>query len=500
MRSLFRFSIRTGTDDTWDSTGLTRHSSAQQENELIDKTVFDISPPELAEVYRAKDAELFENGGVQQYESQVKNAHGLLRDVIFNKAVFTDNRGAVSGLIGAILDITDRKRAEEEKEALESRLLQAQKMEAIGTLAGGIAHDFNNILAAIIGFTEMALDEIPPGSPVQSHLGLVLKSGLRGRDLIRQILAFSRKTNYERIPLSVSSIVTETAKLLKASLPATIQLTVTPASTTDVVLANPTEIQQIVMNLCTNAAYAIHDSVGQLSITLTGIDVEPGSPLESSLAPGAYVQLTVKDTGTGIDAKVMEKIFVPFFTTKQAGQGTGMGLAVVYGIVKSLKGDITVESTPGIGSTFRIFLPLVKADASRESGAGEVPRGKERILFIDDDELLAGLGKTALEGLGYKVTTMTDSVKALKSFSKNPSRFDLVFTDQTMPEIPGLDLAEEFLKIRPDIPIILCTGHSDTVSPEIAKEAGISGFLMKPLAKREVALAIRRVLDAKQGR
>ncbi|HEY3277446.1 MAG TPA: PAS domain S-box protein [Syntrophorhabdaceae bacterium] len=467
----------------------------EKRERLIDKTVFDINPPELAEIYRLRDDELFEGGGEQHYESQLRNAQGVLRDVIFNKAIFTDSQGNVSGLVGAILDITDRKRAEEEKEALESRLLQAQKMEAIGTLAGGIAHDFNNILAAIIGFTEMALDDTPPDSPTRRHLELVLKSGVRGRDLVRQILAFSRKTKYERSPLSVSSIVEETAKLLKASLPSTIQLIMRPEARSDVVLANATEIQQILMNLSTNAAHAMREKGGELSITLADTDVIPGSPLESNLVPGPYLQLTVRDTGVGMDAKVMKRIFEPFFTTKEVGQGTGMGLAMTYGIVKSLGGDISVTSSLRTGTIFVILLPKAKLESISDQSAEEISGGRERILFIDDEEVLAKLGKATLEKLGYKVTAMTDGVKALKIFSKDPSRFDLVFTDQTMPEIPGINLAVKLLRIRPDLPIILCTGHSDAVSPEIAKEAGIREYLMKPVIKREMARAVRRVLD-----
>ena len=463
---------------------------------LVGKTVFDVNPPELAKIYQVKDTELIEKGGVQRYESRMKNAGGEIRDVVFNKAVFTDTKGAVNGLIGAVLDITDAKRAEKEKKALESRLLQAQKMEAIGTLAGGIAHDFNNILAGIIGFTEMALEVIPDGTRAHNHLALVLKSGLRGRDLVRQILTFSRKTDYERSPLSMSSVVGETIKLLRAALPAAIRIEMDTSCASDTILANPTEIQQIVMNLCTNAAHAMWEKGGQLTISLSDMDIPPGSPLGPDLAPGAYLRLSVKDKGTGIDEKVMKRMFDPFFTTKEAGRGTGMGLAVTYGIVKSLKGDISAKSSRGKGTVFQVLLPKVMPETPSEHMAEETPRGRERILFIDDEDVLAELGKSVLEQLGYKVTAATDGTRALKTFARNPSRFDLVFTDQTMPGIQGLRLAKELLKIRPDIPIILSTGYSDAVSPEAVRKAGIKGFLMKPLARREMAQAVRRVLDA----
>ncbi len=387
------------------------------------------------------------------------------------------------------LDLTAHERAE-------AHLRQSQKMEAIGTLAGGIAHDFNNILAGIIGFTEIVLDDTPPDSPAHRRLKLVLKSAVRGRELVQQILTFSRKTGRERKPTILSTLITETLKLLRASLPVTIEISADIKAKDAVILANSAEVQQILMNLCTNAAHAMHEGGGTLSVALAYVDSVPALSLTQQLAPDAYVQLTVKDTGTGIDGEVMKRIFEPFFTTKGFGQGTGMGLAVVYGIVKSLNGDITVESTPGIGSTFRVFLPRVGANTlSTGPDVAEPPRGTERILFVDDEETLAELGRTMLGKLGYKVTAVTDSVEALKSFSKNPSRFDLVFTDHTMPEITGLELAEELLKIRPDIPIILCTGHSDSVSAQTAKLTGIKGFLMKPLVRNEAARAIRAVLD-----
>jgi PAS domain S-box-containing protein len=380
----------------------------------------------------------------------------------------------------------------EERRRMEEQLQQAQKMEAIGTLSGGIAHDFNNILGGIIGFTEMVIEDTPPDNPSYHHLELILKSGLRARDLVRQILAFSRKTKQKREPVSLSPLVSETLKLLRASLPTTVRITVNIDVKSDTVLANPSELQQIIMNLSTNAAYAMKDAGGELEVTLAEREVTSG-PIP---APGPYVELAVKDTGTGIDHAVMTRIFEPFFTTKEVGQGTGMGLSVVYGVVKSLNGDISVESAPGIGSTFRVLLPRI-AEAVSHEVVHEIPRGKERILFVDDEEVLAILGKGVLERLGYRVTAITDSREALEVFSKTPSEFDLVLTDQTMPWIAGITLAQELLKIRADIPIILATGHTDSVSAEKANAMGIREYLMKPLARQELAIAVRRVLDAK---
>ncbi len=387
-------------------------------------------------------------------------------------------------------DITDRKEAAEQ-------LRQSQKMEAIGTLAGGIAHDFNNILAAILGFAELGLEEAPKGSSLERKLRYILNSSIRGRGLVKQILAFSRKARYERKLISVSALVEETVLLLRASLPATVQIEANTAANS-MVIANPTEVQQIVMNLCTNAAHAMRENGGSLNVSLSETDITPDSMARLDLPTGRYVRLAVKDTGIGMDRKTMKRIFEPFFTTKQVGEGTGMGLAVVYGIVKDLNGDITVESAPGIGSTFQVYFPKAGTEAaSEEMPVDEQPDNREHVLFVDDEDLLAELGKEMLEKLGYSVTALTDSTEALKHFSSDPSRFDFVITDQTMPRMTGLTLARELLKIRDDIPIILCTGHSDGVSSEVAKAHGIGNFLLKPVARQELADAIRSALDAR---
>ncbi len=389
----------------------------------------------------------------------------------------------------------------EERKRTEEALRQSQKMEAIGTLAGGIAHDFNNMLAAIIGFTEMAVEDAADRPEVGRSLQNVLKSAMRARDLVKQILTFSRKANYERGPLSLTLLMKETVQFLRASIPATIKINLAITASSDTVLASPVEVQQILMNLATNASLAMQEKGGTLDLSLTDIDFTPDSPvLEPDVMPGEYLQLTVKDTGVGMTLDVMKRVFEPFFTTREVGKGTGMGLAVVYGIIKDLQGGITVESTPGVGSTFRVFLPKVQAETLKDQAPIiQAATGTERILFVDDEELLVEWGRTTLERLGYTVTTATDGKEVLKLFSSDPSRFDLVITDHTMPGITGLQFAKELLKIRSDIPIILCTGHSETVSPDIAREAGIKEFLMKPLAKQELAQTIRRVLDAKIG-
>ena len=388
----------------------------------------------------------------------------------------------------------------EERKEIGEQLRQSQKMEAIGTLAGGIAHDFNNMLAAILGFTEMAAEDAADRPEVTRSLQNVLKSGMRARELVRQILTFSRKTNYDRSPLSLTPLMKETVQFLRASIPSTIMINLTITANSDTIFASPVEVQQIIMNLATNASLAMQEKGGTIEVSLSDIAFKPDSPvLETDVIPGEYLQLTVKDTGIGMSPDVMKRVFEPFYTTREVGKGTGMGLAVVYGIVKDLQGTITLESTPGVGSIFRIFLPKVQTEGEKEQAyTVQAPMGTERILFIDDEELLVEWGQTTLERLGYMVTAMTNSKEALELFASDPSRFDLVITDHTMPGITGLQFAKELLKIRSDIPIILCTGHSETVSPDIAREAGIREYLMKPLAKQEMAQAIRRVLHTKK--
>jgi PAS domain S-box-containing protein len=410
---------------------------------------------------------------------------------------FTDVDGSPL-ILEMDIDITEQRRAEEKRIRLEEQLRQAQKMEAIGTLAGGIAHDFNNILGAIVGFTEMAVDDVSDRPLVEKNLKTVLKSAMRARDLVKQILAFSRKTNYARAPLALIPLVRETVQLLRASIPTTIEIRFSNTASSDSTLASPVEVQQILMNLATNASLAMQDKGGTLEISLADIDFEPdSSTFGADVGPGEYLQLAVKDSGVGMSPDVMKRVFEPFFTTREVGQGTGMGLAVVYGIVKDLQGMVTVESAPGAGSTFRVLLPKAKTQLEEEQlPAVQIPRGKEHVLFVDDEEMLIEWGQATLERLGYTVTAVTNGTEAVKIFSSDPSGVDLVITDHTMLGLTGVQLAEALLTIRPDIPIILCTGHSETVSPEIARGVGIREYLMKPLVKQELAQAVRRVLDA----
>ncbi len=400
---------------------------------------------------------------------------------------------------GKILNylITERDITQEIR--LQQQLRQAQKMEAIGTLTGGIAHDFNNILATIVINSEMALFDLPGRSGVRSNLDLILKSGLRGKDLVSQMLLFSRKSEKKQEVLTLTPLIKETFKLLRSSLPTTIQMKLLLETESDAVYADPSQIQQVIMNLCTNAAYAMRGTTGSIDISLQGITFDSTDLPEADMQPGDYLVLSVKDTGSGMDEEIRKRIFEPFFTTKPVGEGTGLGLSVVYGIVKSHRGNITVYSEPGKGSIFKVYLPKVDTSASVAPETPKpIPRGNERILLLDDEEMIVHSVRNMLQHLGYKVTALMDNREALRLFSEKPSEFDLVITDQTMPFMTGEDLGKELMRIRSDIPVILCTGYSDMISSEKATAMGFRGFIMKPFTVREGAELVRRVLDQKK--
>ena len=371
-------------------------------------------------------------------------------------------------------------------------------MEAIGIFVGGIVHDFNNMLAVIIGNAELAEDDVDEHG--RHNIKQILKASKRARDLVKQILTYSRKAGTGKNAIELTPLVKETSKLFRGTLPSTIRIDLKAQTEQDTILADQGQIQQVMMNLATNAAYAMRDKGGVLTIGLTNVSVTEDNKPALDLEPGKYVKLRIRDTGTGMTKEIMERIFDPFFTTKEAGEGTGMGLAVVYGIVKSHNGGVTVESRPGKGTTFNVFFPCVAAHATeqQEEKEGVAPRGKEHILVVDDEESLVEAVSNILERLGYRVTTALNPSQAWKIFEKDPHSFDLVITDQTMPGLTGIELAKRMLSARKDLPIILFTGYSETVSPEKAKSVGISEFVMKPVVKREVAETVRRVLDKKK--
>lgn len=405
-------------------------------------------------------------------------------------------------IIGAVRDISERIQSQEERDKLEAQLHQAERMEAIGTLAGGIAHDFNNILAAIMGYTELAKADMPEDSLGQANLDEVLTAGKRARDLVKQMLTFSRQSEAKHKPLEINSVVKEALKLLRASIPTTVEIRKDIAKESATVMADPIQIHQVLMNLCTNAAFAMREEGGILGIGLENIDIEGEATAQyPDLKPGPYVRLTVSDTGPGIEGAVKGRIFDPFFTTKGPGEGTGMGLSVVHGIVKSHGGMITVYSEPGEGTTFHVLLPRIEGEIAPEAEKVEpLPTGSERILFVDDEEALVRMGEQMLSRLGYEVVARTSSVEALEAFRTQPDKFDLVITDLTMPNMTGKQLARELAGIRSDIPVILCTGYSQIMSDEEAKSAGIDGVVMKPMVMRELAETIRCVLDQEKGK
>ncbi|MHC1727512.1 MAG: cache domain-containing protein [Syntrophobacteraceae bacterium] len=584
--------------------------------EIVGKSVYELAPAELADLYAEKDADLFSNPGCQVYESVVERPDNSECTVIFHKATFPGPDGSIGGLIGAIIDISERKHAEEERmrlvtaieqsaeavfitdtdwtiryvnpafeaqsgynrneiignptsilksdrhdrgffekirenllrgevwsgrlinrkkdgrtyEAevkaspvrdssgkiinyvsihrdittevrLEKELRQAQKMEAIGTLAGGIAHDFNNILTAIIGYSEIAKSKIDEGTPLSRNLDQVLKAATRARDLVKQILTFSRQAEQELRPVQVAPIVEEALKLLRSSLPSTIEIrkSIELKSEEGVVLSDSTQIHQVMMNLCANAAHAMRKRGGVLDVTLSETDITAGQKslvTALDLEPGRYVRTTISDSGHGMDAAVLERIFDPYFTTKEPGEGTGMGLAVVQGIVRKHGGAVAVHSELGTGTTFDVYLPRVEEETMSPvaEAAEQSPVGSERILFVDDEKGLADLGKEMLESLGYKVTARTSSPDAFDAFRAAPLSFDLVITDMTMPVMTGIDLAKKMTSIRPGIPIILCTGFSEALMGKQTRACGICEILLKPYAITTLAKTIRTTL------
>lgn len=402
------------------------------------------------------------------------------------------------GYMFQIQDITDRRRAEDALRQNEKVLRQAQKMEAIGTLAGGIAHDFNNILTPIIGYTEMAMMTLPPEDPIQTNLDEVLKASHRAKDLVKQILTFSRQTEHEIKPIRLIPLVKEVTQLLHGSVLPTIELRLTIQTERDIVKADPTQMHQVIMNLCTNAIHAMKDKGGTLEIGVRQllINSRTHGPL-ARLRFGTYIEIMVRDSGHGMDRAVQDRIFEPFFTTKRSGEGTGMGLAVVHGIIAALQGTITVESEVGKGTTFHVVLPLLEQAAEQaDTTAAQIPHGTERILFVDDEIGITTMASQMLTSLGYKVVTCMRPSDAITIFREDPSQFDLIITDQIMPGMTGMDLIQEIHALCPGIPSLICTGFSRNVDDQDLLQAGVKEVLMKPLILRQLAEAIRRALDS----
>jgi len=443
--------------------------------------------------------ETFEaSGNIQSRELRFKRKDGTPIWGAVHLKRSDDPKSGTAYIDGAFLDITDRKKIEDENHKLETQLRQARKMEALGTLAGGIAHDFNNILFAIIGFCELSLEDAIPGAVQQKNLEEAIACVHRAAELVRQILTFARQTDVEKHPLNLAPILKENLKLLRATLPASIDIR-TELHNDQTVFADPTQLHQIIVNLCTNAGHAMRETGGVLTIGLEKTDSVPGhARFEAKLKQGTYARLWVEDTGHGMSAETIERIFDPYFTTKPQGEGTGMGLSVVQGIVRSLDGVICVDSALDKGTRFDIYLPaLEKMKLVKHARIEPIASGREHILFVDDELRITRMISQMLSNLGYHVTPHNSPEEALELFRHAPERFDLVISDVTMPKMAGHDMAREMIKIRPDLPVLLCTGYSESINEEITSRIGVRALLYKPLTRHELSATIRGVLDCR---
>jgi signal transduction histidine kinase/ActR/RegA family two-component response regulator len=413
--------------------------------------------------------------------------------------IYNISNSPILHIYGAISKLTIFRDITETKN-MEKRLEQAQRMESIGNLAGGIAHDFNNLLFPIMGISEMLLEDLAPDSQEYENVQVILEAGKRGSGLVKQILAFSRQAEHKMIPVRVQYVLNEALKLSRSTIPINIEITQEVQNDCGLVMADPIQLHQIAMNLITNAYHAVGQTYGRIAVKLKTVEICSDDGESSTLETGHYVMLSVSDDGCGIEPAVMDKIFDPYFTTKEKTKGTGLGLSVVYGIVKQHKGDIKVYSEIGNGSMFKVFLPLMKesVDSSFVDQRQTIKMGTERILIVDDEASIVRVEKQMLERLGYAVTDRISSIEALKTFRANPTDFDLVITDMTMPNMTGDQLAKELIAIRSDIPVIICTGFSESINREKAESAGIKGLLMKPVVKSEMAEMVRKSLNEEE--
>ena len=450
----------------------------------------DLYPKESLEIFNQEIMPASEKGETWEGVIEALDAKGRRFPLWQRTDAILDEQGKMAYGFSLMHDLSKDRQAEE-------RLRNAQKMEAIGTLAGGIAHEFNNILWIIMANAELTAGKIPEGNTAHNNLQRVEKACSRATDLVQQILSFSRQGEYRPRPLDIIPIVKESLKFLRSSIPTTIEIRQNISTRSATIMSDPSQVHQTLINLCTNAADAMGEKPGVLEISLTGVEFgQDETALHHDLVPGKYVRLSVKDTGIGMEPKIRERIFEPFFTTKGVGEGRGMGLAVVHGIAKSCEGTIEVHSEPGKGSTFHLFFPKIEK-GTKPGPAAFIPsvKGKERILFVDDDKEIADMGKEMLEGYGYRVESKTCSEDALEAFRDRPGKFDLIITDMIMPKMTGEELAEECVRIRPDIPIILCTGYDEEVYRERAREFGIKEVIMKPVNGRALANAIRKAFQ-----
>jgi len=468
------------------------------EQELLGRPITDLLDPGVS---LSLFNEVFRKGFIHNAEINYHCRDGQSLPVLFSASLMRDRKGEIQGVVCVARDITERKQSEQERERLQGQLLHAQKMETIGTLAGGVAHDFNNILTPLLGYLELAQDEVDSDSEVRESIGYAIQATHRARDLVQQILTFSRRGDQERRPLQLKFVIKEALKLLRSTLPSTIRIDAYLADACDDVLADPTQMHQVIMNLGANAYHAMAKDGGALTVRLDTVD--SSAELQERfphLPESRYVRLQVSDDGHGMDTQTISRIFEPFFTTKDVGEGTGLGLSVVHGIVTEHAGMIDVQSEIGRGTTFTILLPSAFCEGESDVTVSSTEAiGAERILFVDDEEVIALLGKEMLERLGYQVTSVADSREALSLFQQDQARFDIVITDLTMPHLTGLQLAREMKRQRHELPIILLSGYIGSLSSEEIREAGISATLVKPIVATELGAVVRRLIDSGSG-
>jgi PAS domain S-box-containing protein len=469
--------------------------------ELLGKSDYDLFPEDEASFFTTKDREVLSRCEVLDIpEETIKTRHKGQRVLHTKKIPILDDGGQPLYLLGVSEDITDKVGMKDKEEKLQAELRQLYKMEAIGTLAGGIAHDFNNILGVILGYTELVMMELERNSKSYENLGAVLSAGQRAKDLVKQILTFSRKSELELKPLLLQPLIKETVKFLRSSLPSTIEILQSIDEQCGTIMADQTQMHQVVMNLCTNAYHSMRDQRGVLELALNQVVL---SPMDLDQFPemmqGRYLHLSVSDTGSGMTEEVIERIFEPYFTTKEKGEGTGLGLSVVHGIVTSCGGSIRVSSEIGKGTIFNIFLPTAKVShlPERDHVLPPFSRGSERILLVDDEPQIVSMMRRMLEYLGYSVAAFTESPEALAYFKEHSIDFDFIISDLTMPKLTGPELARKILEIREDAKIVICTGFTEKFHKEKVEALGIKGVLMKPITMRELAATVRSVLDGK---
>jgi len=444
---------------------------------------------------------LQKNGFVIEHEAQLKRKDGSVLWASTNAHFFKDNDGHILGVEGVSRDVTERKQVEEEKFKLIAQLQQSQKMESIGTLAGGIAHEFNNMLAIIIGNNELIMEELPQGSLARESTEEIRIAGIRAREVVKQLLTFSRQDDAVKKVMDFTSVVQESMKLIRSSTPANIKIEQNLSADTYPIKGNNTQINQLLINICNNAADALPEKGGIITIELLNetIDLQQIEH-QTKIIPGQYVKLIVSDNGIGMDTEILERVFEPYFTTKNIGEGTGIGMAVAHGIIERHGGAIIVDSKPGRGTTITILLPAHEGLFEQETDERDIiPVGDECILYVDDEPSIAILGKRLLESLGYTTDSTTDPEKALDMMRNDPNKFDLLITDMAMPNMTGDQLVIETLKIRQNMPTIICTGYSAKISEKDATDIGVRSYIMKPINKSELAKTVRKVLDGAKG-